>query len=99
MCMHAKSLQSCLTHCDPVDYIAHQASLSMGFSRQEYWSVFTCPPSGDLPNPGVKPISLTSPALSGRFLTTRATWEAPTNQLYFLGKILEPCSGDVLLSL
>ena len=35
-----------------------------------------CPPSGDLPNPGIRFMSLMSPVLSGRFLTTRATWEA-----------------------
>ena len=35
--------------------IAHQAPLSMGFSKQEYWSGFPCPPPGDLPNPGIKP--------------------------------------------
>ena len=34
--------------------IAHQAPLSMGFSRQEYWSGLPCPPPGDLPNPGIK---------------------------------------------
>ena len=39
--------------------IAHQAPLSMGFSRQEYWSGLPCPPPGDLPNPGIKPVSLT----------------------------------------
>ena len=40
--------------------VAHQASLSMGFSRQEYWSGLACSPPGDLPNPRIKP---TSPAL------------------------------------
>ena len=35
--------------------VAHQAPLSMGFSRQEYWSGLPCPPSGDLPNPGIEP--------------------------------------------
>ena len=35
--------------------VAHQAPLSMGFSRQEYWSGLPCPPPGDLPNPGIKP--------------------------------------------
>ena len=35
--------QSCLTHCDPTDYIIHQVPLSMGFSRQEYWSGFSFP--------------------------------------------------------
>ena len=48
----------------------------MGFSRQEYWSELPCPPPGDLPNPGIKLMSLMSPVLSGRSLTTRATWEA-----------------------
>ena len=38
--------------------IAHQAALSMGFSRQEYWSGLLCPPAGDLPNPGPIPKSL-----------------------------------------
>ena len=45
--------------------IAHQAPLSMGFSRQEYWSGLPCPPPGDLPNLGIQPKSLTSPALVG----------------------------------
>ena len=54
-----------------------QALLSMGFSRQEYWSGLPCPALGDLPNPGIKPLSLTSPALAGGFFTTSATWEAP----------------------
>ena len=56
--------------------IAHQAPLSMGFSRQKYWSGLLCPPPGDLPNPGIEPISLTSPALAGGFFTTSTTWEA-----------------------
>ena len=46
---------------------ACQAPLSMGFSRQEYWSGLPCPPPGDLPNTGIK---LVSPALAGGFLTT-----------------------------
>ena len=45
--------------------IAYQAPLSMGFSRQEYWSEFLCPPSGDLPDPGIEPTSVMS-ACSGR---------------------------------
>ena len=44
-----------------MDYVAHQAPLSMGFSRQEYWSGLPCPPPGDLPNPGIKLESLTTP--------------------------------------
>ena len=54
---------------------AHQAPLSMGFSRQEYWSGFPFPPPGDPPGPGTKPESLASPALEGRFFTNFATSE------------------------
>ena len=57
--------------------VALQAPLSMGFSKKEYWSVLPCPPPGDLPDPGIKPTSLTSPALANGFFTTSATWEAP----------------------
>ena len=49
--------QSCLPLCDPMDSIVHQAPLSMGFSRQEYWSGEPFP-AGDLPTPGIKPASL-----------------------------------------
>ena len=52
----------------------------MGFSRQEYWSGLPSFPPGDLPDPGLKPASLMSPALPGRFFTTSATWEAHTIQ-------------------
>ena len=45
------------------------ASLSMGLSRQEYWSGLPFPPPWDLPDPGTKPVSLESPALADRFLT------------------------------
>ena len=55
--------------------IAHQAPLSMGFSRQEYWSGSPRPPPGDLLDPGIEPLSLISPALAGGFFTTGATWE------------------------
>ena len=55
--------------------VAHQAPLSMGFSRQEYWSWWTCPPPGDLPNPGIEPAPLMFPAFAGRFFITSTTWE------------------------
>ena len=48
--------------------VACQASLSMGFSRQEYQSGLLCPPSGDLPHPRMEPASLMSPSLAGSFL-------------------------------
>ena len=50
--------------------VAHEAPLSMGFSRQEYWSRLPLPIPGDLPNPGIKPASISSPALAGRYFTT-----------------------------
>ena len=56
--------------------VACQAPLSMGFSRQEYWSGLPCLLLGDLSDQGIKPESLTSPALAGRFFTTIATLEA-----------------------
>ena len=52
-----------------------QAPLSVGFSRQEYWSGLPCPPPGNLPDPGIEPRSLTTPALAGEFFTTSATGE------------------------
>ena len=60
--------------------IASQAPLSMGFSRQEYWSGLPFPSPGDLPNTGMKPASLMFLTLAGRFFTTSATWEALLNK-------------------
>ena len=50
--------------------------LLMEFSRQEYLSGVPFPPPGDLPDPGIKPTSLMSPALAGGFFITSTTWEA-----------------------
>ena len=55
--------------------VVRQAPLSMGFPRQEFWSVLPFPSPGDLPNPGNKPASLVSPALAGRFYTTGPSTE------------------------
>ena len=55
--------------------VALQAPLSMGFSKQEYWSGLPFPSPGDLPDPGTEPLSLVSPALAGGFFTTSAIWE------------------------
>ena len=57
--------------------VARQAPLPTGFSRQGYWSGLPCPPPGDLSNPGTEFPSLMSVALTGRFFTSSATWEAP----------------------
>ena len=59
MCVHAQLLT-----------VACQTPLSIGFSRQEYWSGLPFPPPGDLPKPDIKPESLVPSALAGRFFTT-----------------------------
>ena len=59
--------------CVTVWTVACQVPLSMGFSRQEYWSGMPSPPPGDLPDPGMELRSLTSPAWAGRFFTTSTT--------------------------
>ena len=65
VCVHAQSSNTSQAH---GLNIACQAPLSMGFSRQEYWSGLPLPTLGDLPEPGIKPVSLKFPALAGRFL-------------------------------
>ena len=59
--------------------VARWAPLSMGFPRQEYWSGLPFPTRRDLPNPGIKPMSLACPTLAGGFFTTNATWEIRKN--------------------
>ena len=71
MCVHAQSLNYVRLSVA----LAFQAPLSMGFSRQEYWSGLPFPTPGDLPDPGLKPMSLASPASAGRFFTTSGAWE------------------------
>ena len=67
--------QSCSTLCSPWA-IASQAPLSMAFSKQDFWNGVPFSPPGTLPNPGIKPASLASPALTGKFFTASTTWEA-----------------------
>ena len=66
--------QLCSTRCDLIGW-SRQAPLAVEFSRQEYWSGLPFRTPGDLPNPGIEPESLASPALAGRFFHT-VTWEA-----------------------
>ena len=61
--MCASSVTSVMSDSVTLWTVAHQAPLSMGFSRQEYWSGLPSPPSGHLPNPGIKPTSPAAPAL------------------------------------
>ena len=60
---------SCVRLFATLQTAAHQAPLSMEFSRQEYWSGLPFPSPGDLPNPGIESASLMSPALAGAFFT------------------------------
>ena len=70
MCVFNQSVMSYMFFMAPWA-IAHKAPLSMGFSRQEYWSGLPFPSPGDLPKPEIESAS---PALAGRFFTTNATW-------------------------
>ena len=71
---------------------AHQAPLSMGVSRQEYWSGLLCPPPGNLPDPGIEPRCLMSPALAGGFFNTGTTWEA--QNMYVCVYVYSNTKGD-----
>ena len=86
MCMH-----SCVQIIVTPWTVAYQAPLSMELSRQEYWSGLTFPTPGDLPNPGIKPMSLASPALTGGFFTTSTTWEAQSKECVLHAKLLQSC--------
>ena len=71
VCVRATSLQSCPTLWDSMNCSLPGSSVH-GFPRQEYWSGLPCLPPGDVPNPGIKPTSLMSPALAGKFFATTA---------------------------
>ena len=80
ICVHVRTrAQSHLTHCDPWS-VAHQAPLSMGFSRHECWNGLPFPTPGNL-DPGIKPTSYTSPAMADRFFIT-----APSEKSWSLSK-------------
>ena len=80
-CAHAcMCVKSCLTFCNPIDY-SLLGSLSMEFFRQGYWWGLAFPSSGDLRNPGIKPISLVSLALACGLFTSWTTGEAPIHCL------------------
>ena len=57
--------------------VGRQPPLSVGFSRQEYWSGLPCPSQGDLPDPGIESVALISPALAGRFFLSLASSGKP----------------------
>ena len=66
----------CIQLCETQSTAVHKAPLSVRFSRRESWSGLPCPPPGDLPDPGVKPASLMSPASAGGLFPPSATWGA-----------------------
>ena len=68
--------------------VACQAPWSMKFSRQEYWSGLPFPTLGDLPDQGIKPKSLASPALAGRFFITAPPGKPSPYQRYWLSLYL-----------
>ena len=69
--------QLCPTLGDPMEYSVPGSSVYEDSPGKEYWGGLPCPLPGDLPNPGIKPVSLNSPALAGGFFTTSTTREAP----------------------
>ena len=73
--------------------LALQAPLCMGLSRQEYWSGLPCPHPGNLPGPGMEPVSLTSPELAGRFFTTSTPGKSLGLSLMLFGTIKAPDWG------
>ena len=78
----AQPFQLCPTLCDPTDCSLPGSSVH-GILQQEYSSVLSGS-TGDLPNPGIEPMSPMFPALAGRFFATSATWEAPLYLQIFL---------------
>ena len=72
--------------------VACQAPLSMAFSRQEWWSGLPVPSPVDLPNPGIEPASLLSPALSRKFFTTCATWEPTVSDKHLIRGCMKKAS-------
>ena len=81
VCVCACSLTDlCSALCDPVCVVAHQAPLSVEFSRQGYWTGLPFLPSGDLPDPGFKPIHISCISCIGRWVIEDdcATWKAPS---------------------
>ena len=94
LCVH-ECVLSCFSHVwlfAMLWTLAHQAPLSMGFSRQEYWNGLPCPLPGDLPDPGIQSTSLTSSTLIGRFFITSANWDFPGGAS---GKNLPASAGDI----
>ena len=89
VCACLPSCFSCFRLFATLRTVARQAPLSVGCSRQGHWSGFSFPPPRDLPNPGLEPVSLKSPVLSGGFFTASTTWTSGPLQM---GKVLSQLS-------
>ena len=83
----------------PLDCIACQAPPSVGFSRQECWSGLPLPSPGDLPDPGIEPTSLTSPALAGGFFTPSATCLINLSESQDCGEVTDVGKGNIHLEI
>ena len=90
---------SCVQLCWTLWTTAHQPPQSMEFSRQEYQSGLPWPPSGDLPDPGIEPASLMSPALAGWFLhSTVSVFKIPASELLgesFMQRVFSLLESDI----
>ena len=91
----AKSLQSCLTLCHPVDCSSPGSSVH-GSVQAKILSGLPCPSPGVLPNPGIESTSFMSPALAGSFFITSATWEAQRRHGRMLIQPRTKVFGDII---
>ena len=80
----------CLTLCNPMNCIAHQTPLSMGFFRQEYWITLPFPSPGDLPDPRIES---TSPGFAGGFFTTEPPGKCSSGSPGQKGPVEERITG------
>ena len=94
-CAHVQSLSHVQLFVTP-QTVAHQAPLSMGLSRQEYWSELPFPHPRDFPNPGIKPMSAVSPTLVGRFFTAEPPGK-PSDSPCFLQFQPEFCNKEFMI--
>ena len=85
--MHAKSFQSCPILCNPMDQ--HPLQLVHGFLQARILVSVALSSSKDLPDPGIEPTSLTTPALAGGFFAMKATWEAQNTRVKLLQSTLQ----------
>ena len=93
---HYACLLSCSVVSNSMDFVACQAPHPWGFSRQEYWSGFPGPPSGDLPNPGIESASPLSPGLQADSLPTEPSGKPKTTNMFRVGHLSE--AGNISFS-